>query len=231
MSPHVDLRESFRIAHSWAGSSTPVTIMGPSTSALAESRWLTKTGLPIGTTSNRGSRFTAHPRSGTVIAWCLNVEEVLELERRADLDGLVVVYAHAAHAPWITAHNAEFLSGEPVPPIPDAPSIVAAAVDLITNIAVLNQGLIDSRERSGAVQVLTHLRAHGHRLNHDQVVVEAIRQGWPGASPLELADITKKVNAGKQLRFSRRINSDALAELVATHPQEPLTPSPRRWDL
>ena len=51
-----------------------------------------------------------------------------------------------------------------------------------------------------AVQALTYMRDHGHTLVPDQLAVEAIRHGWPGTSPLELADLAKQLNAGKRLR-------------------------------
>lgn len=214
--PHVGLTESFRLARVWAGDPSPVAILGPSTSAIEASPWLLKTGLPIGTTGNRHSRFTARPRSGTVIGWCLNLEEILDLERWADLDGLVVVRAHKTHAPWVTAHDAEFLGGEPVLPVPEASPAIKAMVKGISPIAVLNQGLVDDRERSSAVQALTYMRDHGHKLVPEQLVVEAIRQEWPGTGPLELADLAKQLNAGKRLRFQKRINPTSLDEWSAT---------------
>lgn len=212
ISPHVELRESFRLAKAWAGPESRITVVGPSTSAIEASPWLTQTGLPIGTTSNRHIRYTARPRTGIVIAWCLHLDEILDLERRSALDGLAAVRGHNNHAPWITAHEAELLGGEPVPSVAEASAAIKAMVDGISLLPVLNQGLIDSRERSMAVQALTYMRDHGHTLVPDQLVVEAIRYGWPGASPLELADLAKQLNAGKRLRYEPRLNTSVLVE-------------------
>ena len=212
ISPHVDLRESFRLAKAWAGSESSTTIVGPSTSAIEASPWLEQTGLPIGTTGNRRSRHTAQARSGTIIAWCLHLDEILDLERRSELDGLVAVRAHQNHAPWITAHDTELLGGESVPRVPEASSSIKAMVEGISQLAVINQGLVDSRERSMAVQALTYMRNHGHTLIPDRLAVEAIRRGWPGTSPLELADLAMQLNAGKHLHYKERLNASVLAE-------------------
>lgn len=152
------------------------------------------------------------PRAGTVIAWCLHLDEILELEEEASLDGLVLVRGYKTHAPWITSHDAEFLGGEPVALVPEASAAIKAMVDGISMSAVLNQGLIDSRERSTAVQALTFMRDHGHRIVPEQIAVEAIRQEWPGTSPIEFADLAKQLNAGKRLRYQKRLNPAAMAE-------------------
>jgi hypothetical protein len=151
-----------------------------------------------------------------VIAWCLNLDEILDLERHSELNGLVAVRGHKNHAPWITAHDAELLGGEPVPHVPEATAAIKAMVHGISLLPVLNQGLIDSRERSMAVQALTYMRLRGHKLIPDQLVVEAIRRAWPGTSPLALADLAGQLNAGKRLRFEERINRATLAEWAAT---------------
>ncbi len=216
ISPHVGLRESFRLGKAWAGSESKITIFGPSSNAIEASPWLAQTGLPIGTTSNRHSRYTAQARTGIIIAWCLRVDEILDLERRSELSGLVAVRGHHNHAPWITAHDAELLGGEPVPRVPEASAGIRAMVDGISLLPVLNQGLIDSRERSMAVQALIYMRDHGHTLIPDQLAVEAIRHGWPGTSPLELADLAKQLNAGKRLRCGQRLNTSVLAKWAST---------------
>jgi hypothetical protein len=210
--PHVDLHQSFRLAKRWAVEEGNVTVVGPSTSAIEESPFLVGSGLPIGIMGNRHSRFGARPRAGTVIAWCLHLDEILELEEEASLDGLVLVRGYKTHAPWITSHDAEFLGGEPVALVPEASAAIKAMVDGISMSAVLNQGLIDSRERSTAVQALTFMRDHGHRIVPEQIAVEAIRQEWPGTSPIEFADLAKQLNAGKRLRYQKRLNPAAMAE-------------------
>ena len=212
VSPHVNLKVSYGLARAWAGSKSKITIVGPSTGALEASPWLAQTGLPMGTTSNRHSRYAALARSGILIAWCLNLDDILNVERRSELGGLVLVRGHENHSPWITAHEAEILGGEPVPRVPEASPAIKAMVDGISLLAVLNQGLIDSRERSVAVQALTFMRRHGHALIPNELAVEAIRHGWPGTSPLELAELARQINAGKRLRYRERLNTSVLAE-------------------
>lgn len=209
---HVDLLESFRRALAWAGRDSRVTIVGPSSSTIDASPFLKRSGLPIGVTSNKHSRFSARPAAGTVIAWCLYLNEILALQGRADLDGVVVVRALQSHAPWITAHHAEALGEHPVATVGEATPPMKAMVAGISMLPVLNHGLSDSRERSTAVEALTFMHVRGHKLDPQQLIVEAQRQGWPGDSPQQLADLAKRINSGKQLRFQNRLNPDAMAE-------------------
>lgn len=209
--PHCGLRESFELARAWAGLELG-TLMAPSTGAVDASPWLQKSSVPIGTVGGRRSKYTGHPQ-GIVIAWCLHLEEVLEIEHRHDIDGMVLVRAFDSLAPWITAHGAEHLGGQVVDAVPEASAAIKAAVAGITWEATRNQGLVDSRERSDAVGTLTYLRSHGHRLVPEQLTTEAIRNGWGGQGPLELAEIAKQLNAGKQLRYQKgRISAQRLAE-------------------
>lgn len=216
VSPHVDLDDSFRLARTWAGRDSAITIIGPGTSAIEASPWLEQSGLPIGTTGNRHSRYTAQARTGLVIAWCLNLDEILELEEHSEISGIIAVRAYRDHAPWLTAHGVELLAGEPVPVVPEASTAIKAMVAGISLLPVLNQGLIDSRERSLAVQALTYMRDHGHTLTPNQLAVEAIRNGWPGKSSLELAELAKQLNAGKHLRYGQRLNPAVLAQWAST---------------
>jgi hypothetical protein len=213
---HCTLRDAFVLARRWGGDG-PTTLIAPSTRDVEASPWLEHAGVPLGTAGNRHTRFAARPR-GTAIAWCLRLEEILEMERRNTLDALVLVRATTQHAPWITAHSAEHVGGEVVPPVEEASAAIKAAVDGLSGIAVLNQGLVDSRERSGAVQALTYLRRRRHRLEPDQLATEAIRRGWPGTSPIELAKIATDLNAGKNLRFQKRVAPEALARWAAGEP-------------
>jgi hypothetical protein len=98
ISPHVNLQTSYRLAKAWAGGGSKITIVGSNTSALEASPWLAQTGLPMGTTSNRHSRYTAQARTGILIAWCLDLVEILNIERRSELSGLVVVRGHKNHS-------------------------------------------------------------------------------------------------------------------------------------
>lgn len=210
---HCSLRDAYQLTRQWTGDGT-TSLIAPSTRAVEASPWLEQTGLPIGTVGNRHSRFTARPR-GSVIAWCLNFEEILEVDRHREVEGIVLVRASSEHAPWITAHAAEHIGGMPIAAIDTASAAIRATVDGLTMIAVVNQGLSDSRERSAAVQALIYLRQHGHRLDPDQLATEAIRCGWPGTGPIELAQIAHDLNAGKTLRFAKRLAPEALTRWAA----------------
>jgi hypothetical protein len=85
---HCPLRGAFALARRWAGGEH-TTLLAPSTSAVEAAPWLERTGIPIGTVGNRHSRFTAQPY-GVVIGWCLNLEELLDTERRYDLGGIIL---------------------------------------------------------------------------------------------------------------------------------------------
>ena len=207
---HCTLRDSFTLATRWIGGRR-TSLIAPSTSAVEAQPWLTDVQVSIGTIGNRHSRFAASPR-GIVIAWCLNLVEVLDLEGRRGVESVVLVQAHKPHAPWVTARNAEHLGGEAVPAVPESDAATKAFVKGISSLAVHNQGLTDSRERSAAVQGLTYLRDHAHALHPAQLVVEALRNDWPGSSPVELAKIAKELNAGKQLRYQRRLNPEAMGK-------------------
>ncbi len=49
-----------------------------------------------------------------------------------------------------------------------------------------------------SIQVLIFMRDHGHALDAKRLIVEAIRNGWPRASLLELADLARDLNQGKR---------------------------------
>lgn len=207
---HVPLREAFIAACKSADAET-VALIAPSTSAVEAQPWLESAGVAIGTTSNRHSRFSSRPH-GAVIGWCLNLGELLEIESRDSVASIVAVQAHASHAPWVTANEVERLAGDEIPAVPEATNAIKAMVEGISMQPVLNHGLSDSRERSTAIQALTFIRARGHELRPQQLIVEAIRQGWPGASPLDLANLARDLNRGKQLRYQDRLNVRALEE-------------------
>lgn len=142
---------------------------------------------------------------------------MLQVERSAGVDGIIAVRAHSpvryaesvpSHAPWITAFDVEHLGGEEIARIPEASAPLKAAVDGLSGIAVVNQGLRDNRERSGAVQTLTYLRDHGVTLEPDGLMVEAMRNGWGGTGPEDLRTIAVELNAGKALRFRARCRRD-----------------------
>lgn len=213
---HCTLSAAFTFARRWADGAL-LSVLAPSTSAVEDSPWLEGSGIPIGTVGNRRSRFSARAR-GIVIAWCLDLGELLDLENTVGIDGTILVAAGKEHAPWITARHAVHIGGEPVPAVDEAPPAIKATVEGLSRNAVLNQGLIDSRERSAAIQALTYLRNHGHRLDPAQLTTEALRREWPRQSPLELAQIARDLNAGKRLRFQHRLTSDALARWAQGDP-------------
>jgi hypothetical protein len=91
-----------------------------------------------------------------VIVWCLGLEDILNVESGVvDVDGVVSMRAFDEHRPWVTAHQVEHLGGHKLEPTSEASAAVKATVEGITLLPILNQGLVDSRERSAAVQALT----------------------------------------------------------------------------
>ncbi len=207
---HCPLRDALTVARRWAGGEH-TTLLAPSTSAVEAAPWLERVGISIGTVGNRHSRFTAQPH-GVVIGWCLNLKEVLHTERRYDLDGVVLVRAYESHAPWITAHHAQHVGGEVITAVEEASAAIKEMVKGLSMLPVLNQGLIDSRERSAAVQAMTYFHQHGHRLDPRQLVTEALRNGWPGDSPIELAELAQDIKAGKRRRYQQRLRPEVVAQ-------------------
>lgn len=211
----IPLPEAVGIALGWARK--PITIHVPNTGAVEANPWLTRLGVPI-TSSSAKSRFQGTPR-GTVLGFCLPIADILEVERVAGLDGLVAVRAYdpgnligsvPSHAQWITAFDVEHLGGEVITRTPEASPPLKAAVQALTGIAVANQGLLDSRERSEAVQALGYLRARGVVLEPDGLMVEALRNGWGGTGPEDLRAIAVDLNKGKKLRSEKRLSPETL---------------------
>lgn len=211
------LRRAVESALHWAAENA--TIHVPSSSAVQENKWIEGLGIPI-TSSSAKSRWHGSPR-GIVIGFCLNPSEVLEAERNAGVEGIVVVQAHGpvkyvesalSHAPWITAFDVEHLDGEEIGRILEASPPLKVAVDGLSGIAVVNQGLLDNRERWGVVQTFTYFRDHGVTLEPDGLMVEALRNGWGGTGPEDLRKIAVDLNAGKSLRFEKRINMERLQQ-------------------
>lgn len=188
-----------------------MTLIAPSTHAVEASPWLERTGIPIGTVGHRRTRFQARPH-GIVIAWCLDLGQVLDIEDHRDVAGIVVVRAYQDHAPWITAYGAEHVGGDVVPAVPEASAAIKAMVKGLSLLPVLNQGLIDSRERSMVVQAMTYFHQHEHRLEPTQLITEALRNEWPRQSPLELARLAKAISAGRGPRFAQRLRPEIVAE-------------------
>lgn len=213
---HVPFEEALQAALLWAGETA--TLHVPDTRSVEEND-LEDLGIPMTCVSPK-SRFYAPPE-GTVIGAFLNLGEVLAVERRADVEGLVVMQAHGpvkyapsvpSHAPWITAFDAEPLTEHHVPPTPEASAPLKAAVKGLWGLAIRNQGLIDKRERSEAVQALTYLRDHGVKLEPDGLLVEALRNEWGGQGPEQLHAIAVDLAKGKNLKFDKRLRPDRLED-------------------
>jgi hypothetical protein len=203
---HVPFVDAFRIALRWAGEDS--TIRVGDTGTVENNKWMEQLGIPITSASSR-SRFHGLPR-GTVIGAFLNLSEVLDVERGTGVNGIVVVPAHgkhkllpttSGHAPWITAFEVECSGGEPIAPVADAPPPARAAIAGLAGLAVSNQGLVDRRERSEAVQALSYLRSRGIALDPDASMVEALRNEWGGRGAEDLREIAIELNKGKKLRF------------------------------
>lgn len=211
----VPVRQAFRTAIEWAG--RPDSIHIPSTRSVDDNPWLAKLGIPI-TSPSAKSRFQGRPQ-GVVFGVFLSLAQTLELERSCDVECIVIVSAYGpipysegatGFGPWITAFDVEHLGGNQLTATPAASGPVKRTVEGLTFLAVENQGLLDSRERSAAVQALTYLQAHGIRLEPDALMVEALRNGWGGNGPEELRAIALDLNAGKRLRFQKRLSEDAI---------------------
>lgn len=212
-------RQAFLTAVEWAG--RPDSIHVPATHCVDDNPWLAKLRIPI-TSSSAKSRFRGRPQ-GMVFGVFLNLPQTLGLEKSAHVEGIVAVSAYGPNpysegatgfAPWITAFDVEHLGGNQIAPTPDASEPVKRAVEGLTFLAVENQGLLDNRERSAAVQALTYLRDQGIRLEPDALMVEALRNGWGGKGPEELRAIALDLNAGKRLRFQERFSEDAMEAWV-----------------
>lgn len=218
----VPVEEAFELALEWAGEDAAIRV--GDTGTVSDNPWLEKLGLPITSGSGR-TRFRGSPR-GTVIAAFLNLGEVLELERSAQVEGIVVVSASgklewlptvSGHAPWITAFNVECLGGDEILPIQEASEPVKAAVKGLTRTAIPNQGLASSLERAEIVQTLTYYRGLGIEFDPDALMVEALRNRWGATGPEDLREIAIELNKGKNLKFEKRISPQALRKWAASH--------------
>ncbi|MDO3401365.1 hypothetical protein QWI29_15105 [Mycolicibacterium neoaurum] len=214
---HVPFVDGFHLALRWAGEDAAIRV--GDTATVESNKWLEQLGIPITSASSR-SRFHGVAR-GTVIGTFLNLSEVLELERGDNVNGIVVVPAHgrhkllptmSGHAPWITAFDVECLGGDAIAPLADASPPIKAAVKGLTGLAVSNQGLVDNRERSAVVQVLSYFRSRGVEIDPDALMVEALRNQWGDRGAEDLREIAIEVNKGKKLRFDKRVSPQALRE-------------------
>lgn len=217
---HEPFPRALALALQWAGDSA--TIHAPDTRSIEENR-LHEMRIRVTSPSSK-SRFYGRPE-GTVVATFLNLSEVLEVERRGGIEGLVVVHANGPsrfpgvphHGPWVTAFSPEHLGGREIAPIAAAPAALRAAIRDLAGLAVGNQGLIDKRERSEVIHALTYLRSRGFELDPDALMVEALRNEWGGTGPEELRQIALDLNKGKQLQFDkRRLRAERLEEWAAT---------------
>jgi hypothetical protein len=214
---HLRFSDGVEKALRWAGDAASIHV--GDTQTVTHNPWLGDLGVTI-TCASRRSRFYGLPRGVVVCAW-LNLSEVLEVERDGGVDGIAVVPAHgrltrvpsgSGHAPWITAFDAQCLGGNEIERIPEASAPLKATVEGLSDMAVLNQGLIDRRERSAAVQALAYLRAHGVPLDPDGLMVEALRNSWGSTGPEDLRQIAIDLNKSKKLQFTTRTRPERLEE-------------------
>lgn len=142
------------------------------------------------------------------------------------VNGIVVVPAHgkhrllsttSGHAPWITAFDVECLGGNAIAPLTDASPPMKAAVRGLAGLAIGNQGLVDSRERSEVVQALSYFRSRGIELDPDALMVEALRNRWGGRGAEDLREIAIELNKGKRLRFDKRLSPQVLQKWAEAH--------------
>ena len=215
----IPLDEAINIALDWAGETA--SIHAPDTASIdADDTQLLAYDVPV-TCASRRSRLFGRPQ-GTVAAVFLNGTAVLELEQASGVDGIVVVDAHGrqrytpdsiSHAPWITAFGAEHLGGNHIPAVPEAPAPIKAAMKGLTRIAVLNQGLLDKRERSEVIDALAFLQARGIEIDPDAVLVEALRNRWGKSGPEQAHAIAVDLRGGHKLKYQKgRLTQRVLEE-------------------
>ncbi len=210
---HVPLNEALAAARKWADGEA-LTLIAPSTRAVEAQPWLDSAGVAIGTTSIRHSRFSARPH-GTVIGWCLNLKEVLEVESRSSVIGIVAVQAQASHAPWITAHDVERLAGSDIARVAEASKAIKAMVEGIGTVALLDPAW----HETGIMSSSSASAFAGFRFPREVISVghcciepsgEAGTTDLPVGSPRHVPD-------GHQGRPSR-LKGDALRRLSAAEP-------------
>lgn len=66
------------------------------------------------------------------------------------------------------------------------------------------------------MQALSYFHARRHRLDPALLITEAVRNDWPRQSSLELARLATEITAGKQLRFTQRLNRDVVEQWAQT---------------
>lgn len=146
--------------------------------------------------------------SGAQLAYFPNSEMLLALET-ARSSVIVAVGVDSSHAPWITAYEAQPLSGATIVPVPAADPVVVQALHTFTNAINSSTGLTDSRDRSKVIDGLQKLRRAGIPFTAEQLVTEALRRNWKGSAAHALGVARKSLLAKESSsgRPSRRTSS------------------------
>lgn len=69
---------------------------------------------------------------------------------------------------------------------------------------MINQGLLDRRERDGVIEALQFLRRHRVPLDPDAVMVEALQNRWGSDRPEVLRELTLQISEGASLSIRHR---------------------------
>lgn len=194
----VPLRQAVRAALEWSRNHAVIHVA--TAEIVYKNGWIRELALPI-TSPCSHSRFHGSPR-GAVIGCGLNLQEVLQVETNPHVGSIVVVQAHApeeqdshtpSHVAWISAFDVEHLGGNAIAHMPEASPPVKAAVARISGGAS-GQSEIDRTVPYRSVQALTGLRERGIPFTPDEIMVEALRNGWNGESAEALRRIATELS-------------------------------------
>ena len=228
---HVPLNEALAAARKWADGEA-LTLIAPSTRAVEAQPWLDSAGVAIGTTSIRHSRFSARPH-GTVIGWCLNLKEVLEVESRSSVIGIVAVQAQASHAPWITAHDVERLAGSDIARVAEASKAIKAMVEGIGTVALLDL----ARARDWCHELVLGLRVRwfpvpsrgdlggGAVVPEVRIVLPMSRSCSPSVASRSITSRSIGGSSGSHRSSSRRPGLDVMCLVIAGSSTRPTSRS------
>jgi hypothetical protein len=116
----------------------------------------------------------------------------------------------AGAQPWVSAYNPKHLGGpeiEAKSPVVSDP-VIWEALRTFTNMINSSTGLSHSSDRSSVTEGLTKLKAAGHYLCPDDFLAGALRLNWKGSAAVELRELAREINAGKQKRFRKMLRAD-----------------------
>lgn len=141
---------------------------------------------------------------GPIIVYAPDLESLAEVEEAKRSTAIVAVGAHDGQRPWVSAFRPEYLAGaviEPKEPIVGDP-VVWQAMLTFTNSINSSTGLAHSSDRSRVIDGLMKLRRSGHRFDPNDLVAAALRLNWRGSAAIELRDLAREINAGKNKRIT-----------------------------